>query len=369
MSEPPGARWAPLPLVYQDRYVVPLPPGHRFPMAKFGLLYRHLQDIGLATADNTHAPGFAPRRDLLLAHDPAYIDAILHGSLSRRAERQLGLPWSRGLAERSQVAVAGTTLTVRLALEHGLAANCAGGTHHAFRDHGTGFCVFNDMAVAALVALRDGWVRRRVLVLDLDVHQGDGTAAILAREPRVVTVSVHARLNFPFHKQRSDLDLALPDGVWDEAYLALLEGGVTAAADAGLTGVEARVNGWGAVAASARPGEQFAGVRALFERLQPELLIYDAGVDPHRDDPLGRLSLSDAGLYARDRLVIATARAMGIPVACVIGGGYSGDHAAIARRHATVHRAAAAVLAAADASMPSPPPQRPDTILGAPRSP
>ncbi|MEM7624977.1 MAG: histone deacetylase [Planctomycetota bacterium] len=304
-----------LPLVYHPDYVTPLPDGHRFPMPKFGILRDLLIDEGLADPGQFHEPSKATREQLERAHDPAYIDAFISGCLGRDAERRIGLPWSEGLVNRTITAVGGTIRTVELALEPsgaGLACNTAGGTHHAHRDFGSGFCIFNDLAVAAADALARGRVQQ-VLILDLDVHQGDGTAAIFADEPRVFTCSVHCEKNFPSRKVPSDRDVPLPPDVGDGDYLRVL-------------------------------GQLLP---ELLEETEPDLVLYDAGVDPHVDDKLGRLSLTDAGLYERDRYVLESCRAHGIPTACVIGGGYHADHRVLASRHATLHRAAAAVGARA----------------------
>lgn len=303
-----------LPIVYNDAYSIELPSGHRFPMPKFVRLFAHLRDIGLI-GDNLHQAVPAPRSWLEFVHTPAYVTSILERTLDRAAERRLGLPVSEALATRSQAATGGTVLAARLALEYGLACNTAGGSHHAFADAGSGFCVFNDVAVAAAVLLREGTVRR-VLVIDLDVHQGDGTALIFHDEPRVTTFSVHCRTNFPARKQQSDLDLAVERGMADEAYLALLQ----------------------------------EHLPALLARVQPDLVFYNAGVDPHEDDRLGHLALSDRGLAARDRYVIQTCRHQRLPVVGVIGGGYGHDVDVIARRHSTLHREAAALFDAAATS-------------------
>ena len=296
------------PVVHHAAYVAPLPAAHRFPMPKFGRLIAHLRAHGLVRPSQEFAPVPAPRPWLALAHSPTYVDAVLACCLDAAAERRLGLPLSPALALRSRCAVAGTVLTARLALAHGIACNTAGGSHHAFAGFGAGFCVFNDVAVAALVLLAEGLIRR-ALVIDLDVHQGDGTAAILATEPRVATLSVHCRANYPARKQQSDLDVALDAGVDDAAYLAVLEHVLPAALD----------------------------------RVRPDLVFFNAGVDPHRDDRLGRLALSDAGLAERERLVLAMVRARGLPLACVVGGGYADDLDVLARRHAILHEAIAAL--------------------------
>ena len=293
-----------VPIVHHPAYVTPLPAAHRFPMPKFARLLACLRETGLLRPSQEFVPEPAPRGWLELAHAGSYVSAILEGRLDPAAERRLGLPLSPALALRARCAVAGTVLTARLALEHGLACNTAGGSHHAFAGFGSGFCVFNDVAVAAALLLAEGSVGR-VLVVDLDVHQGDGTAAIFAGEPRVVTFSVHCRANFPARKQQSDLDLALDAGTGDADYLATVDGLLP----------------------------------ALLDRVRPDLVFYNAGVDPHVDDRLGRLALSDAGLAERERLVLAACRARGVPVACVVGGGYAEDLDRLARRHALLHEA------------------------------
>jgi acetoin utilization deacetylase AcuC-like enzyme len=296
-----------LPLVYHPAYSVPLPSSHRFPMQKFRLLRDRLEQLGLASPEQLHQPLPAPRRWLELVHGRDYHEAFARGRLSPREVRRIGLPPSMPLVRRSWLAVGGTVLTARLALHHGLACHLAGGTHHAFPLHGSGFCIFNDCAVAARVLLAEGRVRQ-LLVVDLDVHQGDGTAVIFAGDPRVFTFSIHGAGNFPLHKQVSDLDLPLEDGVEDETYLAVL----------GHT------------------------LPDLLDAVRPDLVLYNAGVDPHRDDRLGRLQLSDDGLYRRDRMVLEAALRRRIPVATVIGGGYDGL-AALVERHTLVVRAAHAV--------------------------
>jgi len=331
-----------LPFVYHRDYVTPLPPGHRFPMPKFALLRDHLLTAGIATADQFHEPAPATDAELHLVHDPAYVRAFRHGTLPADAVRKIGLPWSPGLVTRTVTAVGGTLRTAELALEQGLACNTAGGTHHAFAGRGSGFCIFNDLAVTAAVLLDRGAVDR-VLILDLDVHQGDGTAAIFRDEPRfggrVFTCSVHCGANFPMRKQRSDVDVALEPGMGDQAYLGTITDGVKPG------GGGPRAAAAASAAASASASAAFRGVADLIERIEPDLVLYDAGADVHADDTLGRLALSDAGLFARDRLVLDTCRRLGVPAACVIGGGYDRDHARLAARHATLHRAASAVFA------------------------
>lgn len=295
------------PLVYHPAYSAPLPSTHRFPMAKFRLLHALLQQQGLARSEQIHEPLPIPRQALELVHPRAYHQTFSRDQLSPADQRRIGLPATRPLVRRSWLAVGGTLLTARLALRHGLACHLAGGTHHAFPAFGSGFCIFNDVAVAARVLLAEAAVRR-VMVVDLDVHQGDGTAAIFAGDPRVFTLSVHAGSNFPLRKQRSDHDLALSDGLEDEPYLAAV-------------------------------GDLLPD---LLSQVRPDLVLYNAGVDPHRDDRLGRLALSDSGLLQRDRLVLELCLRRGIPVATVIGGGYDALPALVAR-HGLVFRAAAEV--------------------------
>ncbi len=271
-------------------------------MDKFARLRAVLADNGVAEAER---PDPAPRDWLALAHDPAYVAAILEQTAGPEIMRRIGLPLSPALAQRSRLAVAGTVLAGRLALADGIACNTAGGSHHAGFAHGAGFCVFNDVAVAARVLLAEGRVAR-VLVVDLDVHQGDGTAEILAGDSAVFTFSMHCERNYPVRKQKSDLDVGLDEGVGDAAYLALLA----------------------------------RHLPALLARVLPDLVFYNAGVDPHGDDRLGKLALSDAGLLARERLVVGACRRAGVPLATVVGGGYGADVDALARRHALVHRAA-----------------------------
>jgi acetoin utilization deacetylase AcuC-like enzyme len=273
-------------------------------MAKFRLLHGLLKRQGLAQAEQMHEPLPAPRRWLELVHGRAYHQAFARGELPAAAERRIGLPATTPLVRRSWLAVGGTVLTARLALRHGLACHLAGGTHHAFPDYGSGFCIFNDCAIAARVLLQEGAVRS-LMVIDLDVHQGDGTAAIFADDPRVITVSAHCASNFPLHKQQSDVDLPLDDGLEDDAYLSAI-------------------------------GDR---IPDLLEQHRPDLVLYNAGVDPHRGDRLGRLCLSSTGLLLRDRLVLDACLRRGIAVATVLGGGYD-DLEPLVERHSLVFRAA-----------------------------
>jgi acetoin utilization deacetylase AcuC-like enzyme len=294
-----------LPVVHHSVYRAPMPPGHRFPMAKYGRLMAYLLEDDVVTPAQLHRPEPAPVAWLELAHTPAYVDAALAQTLDPAAVRRIGLPVTPEVVLRSRAATGGTVLTARLALEHGLACNTAGGSHHAFAGHGAGFCVFNDVAVAARVLLAEGRIER-ALVVDLDVHQGDGTAAICADDARIHTFSMHCRINYPVRKQTSDLDLALDAELGDDAYLALLAGRLP----------------------------------ALLQEVRPDLVFFNAGVDPHEGDRLGRLALTEQGLWRRERLVLETCLAAGVPVAGVIGGGYAPDLEQLVRLHSILHRAA-----------------------------
>ncbi len=293
----------PLPIVYHPRYSIDWPAGHRFPMQKYRLLYELLCKEQLVS--RYHLPNLATQGQLECAHDAAYIARFLNGELSLREEKKLGFPWSEPLRQRTLAAVGGTIRTCHLALTHGLACNLSGGTHHAKHDSGEGFCVFNDIAVAAVWMLQRKRVRQ-ILILDCDVHQGDGTADILRTTTGTFTCSIHARRNYPFTKTRSDLDVEVEDDTGDSEYLQLLT----------------------------------TTLIRLEQNPKPDLLIYDAGSDVHRDDRLGRLVLSDAGIQARDQMVLNWAARQGIPVALLIGGGYDHDHQQLARRHALSIRTA-----------------------------
>jgi acetoin utilization deacetylase AcuC-like enzyme len=270
---------------YSDHFVLPLPAGHRFPMAK----YRMLRDALAASRHDIEfleAPA-ATNGVLALAHHPAYIRAVQSGDLTPQQQRQIGFPWSEQMVERSRRSAGATIAACRAALDERVAVNLAGGTHHAYADHGEGFCIFNDAAIAARLMQAERRVQH-VAIVDLDVHQGNGTASILARDESVFTLSLHGESNYPFEKEQSDLDVALADGAGDQDYLTAL----------------------------ARALEQ------MFSRFAPQLIIYLAGADPHEGDRLGRLKLSMAGLAARDRLVLDAAASRGLPVAIAMAGGY-----------------------------------------------
>jgi acetoin utilization deacetylase AcuC-like enzyme len=291
-------------LFYCDHYAIPLPPGHKFPMAKYALIRE------LLAADGFYSFECAPLADpavVKLAHDPAYVDAIVNGTLPPQAIRRIGFPWSEGLVKRSLASVGGTLSAAADALAAGWGGNLAGGTHHAFRAEGSGFCVFNDIAVA-IEWLRSERRIRRAAVIDLDVHQGDGTAHIFENDPDVLTVSMHCTVNFPFRKQRSKIDVELAEGTADEAYLEALE--------------------------SLLP-------RVL--EFAPEIVFYQSGVDALACDTLGRLALTHEGLKQRDRLVMSAVHACGIPLVVTLGGGYSKPIELTALAHANTFRIAAEI--------------------------
>lgn len=274
-------------LFYADHFVLPLPPGHRFPMEKYSRLRERLLASGHFAADDFRVPDAATDTELLLAHDAGYVQRVVRGTLGHDEVRRIGFPWSEAMVERSRRSAGATLAACRAALAEGWAANLAGGTHHAFRDRGEGFCVFNDAAVAALAMRAEGRVER-VAIVDCDVHQGNGTASILANRADCFTFSIHGARNFPFDKETSDLDVELPDGTGDEAYLAALDDAL-----------------------------------ALVFRHQPDLVIYLAGADPFEDDRLGRLKLTQAGLAARDERVLGECRRRSLPVAIAMAGGYA----------------------------------------------
>ncbi|ADE38697.1 histone deacetylase family protein [Candidatus Puniceispirillum marinum] len=293
-------------IVSHPDYDIPLADGHRFPSRKFTRLISHLDAEGIL-AEFTHAtPIPATIEALSQIHDPNYVASIHDGSITTEALRVLGFEWSEALARRSFLAPNGTLMTARLAREHGLACHAAGGTHHAHYGHGAGFCVFNDIAFTAINLLRDPGIDQ-VLILDCDVHQGDGTARMLMDEDRAVTVSLHCATNYPARKAISDFDIELDRGLDNEGYLAILADTLS----------------------------KLAGV------MRPDIVIYDAGVDIHIDDRLGYLNVTDQGLRARDDMVLAHFLARDIPVATVIGGGYDKDVAALISRHAHIFKASA----------------------------
>ena len=271
-----------------DTYEVPLPPGHRFPMPKYRELRERLVREGVLRSGELEESDLIDRGSLLLVHTPEYLEAMFSGRLDAAEERQLGFAWSEALIVRSRASVFGTVAAAREALRDGLAGNLAGGTHHAYAGRGTGFCVFNDIAVAARSLQREGLIDR-ALIVDLDVHQGDGTASIFAGDESVFTFSMHGAKNFPFRKQRSSLDVELPDGCDDARYLDELR----------------------------------QHLPEVIARARPDILFFQGGVDPLGGDLLGRLNLSLEGLRSRDRMVAVAARESGIPLVLTLGGGYT----------------------------------------------
>lgn len=275
---------------YSDRFVLPLPEGHRFPMLKYSKLRERVAASSVCGPGELREPEAVTDEQILRAHHPDYLRRVVSGTLSEKEVRRIGFPWSEAMVERSRRASGGTVGACLAALEEGFAANLAGGTHHAFADRGEGYCVFNDSAIAAR-ALQAAGLVGRVVVIDTDVHQGNGTAVILADDPTVFTFSIHGEKNFPFRKEKSDLDVPLPDGADDAAFLEALAAGLERALDAS----------------------------------EPGLAIYLAGADPFAGDRLGRLSVTKAGLAERDRIVLEGCRERGIPVAVTMAGGYSED--------------------------------------------
>jgi acetoin utilization deacetylase AcuC-like enzyme len=293
-------------VVHHPAYVTEAPARSSYRWGKNGAIRDLLRAQGAAVA--WHAPEPMPRLWLEAAHDPDYVAEVIAAAVPPEKERRIGFAVTPAVARRAELVPGGTYLAARLALAHGFAANTAGGSHHALATTGAGYCVFNDLAVAAIRLAAEG-AARRILIVDVDVHQGDGTAALTAGHPEIATYSIHAEKNFPARKARSTCDVALPDGVGDADYLATL-------------------------AETLEP---------LLDETRPDLILYQGGVDPYQGDRLGRLALSDAGLAARDRLVAALAIARGVPMASAVGGGYGDDVMAIARRHvAVIERLAAA---------------------------
>jgi acetoin utilization deacetylase AcuC-like enzyme len=288
-------------LFYTDQYVITLPDGHKFPVRKYGLVRQMLMADGLFHFER--AP-LAEPETLALAHDPDYVQNFMAGELPPAAMRRIGLPWSDVLVNRSRASVGATVSAAYDAIEHGWGGTLGGGTHHAFRAEGAGFCVFNDVAVAIQSLRKDGKIRRAA-VIDLDVHQGDGTAEIFSHDPDVFTLSIHCQSNFPFRKQTSKLDVALPDKVEDNEYLNT------------LASVLPQVFGFG-----------------------PDIIFYQSGVDALATDVLGRLSLTPQGLILRDRMVMNTVRDSGIPLVLTSGGGYSKPIELSAEAHANTYRTA-----------------------------
>ncbi|CAN5704659.1 histone deacetylase [soil metagenome] len=275
-------------IFYSDHFVLPLPEGHRFPMVKYSMLRERVSGMENGLENELLVPQAVTDEEILRAHTSAYLDLVVNGTISAKEMRRIGFPWTELMVERSRRASGGTLDACRAALEDGLAANLAGGTHHAFADRGEGYCIFNDSVIAARALQHEGLVKK-VVVIDTDVHQGNGTAAILENDDSIFTFSIHGEKNFPFHKEDSDLDLPLPDGADDSEFLAALKKGLEKSLDA----------------------------------FRADVAIYLAGADPFEGDKLGRLCVSKEGLAERDRMVLETCRAHGLPVVATMAGGYA----------------------------------------------
>ena len=299
----------PIPLITHPFYSFSFPGKHRFPMEKFALLNQYLTQKGLLTSTNTFRPGQAKTELLLQGHCPKYLHRFINNQQTSKEIRRMGLPWSEGLVRRTLISPNGTFLTAQLALKHGIACHLAGGTHHAHYNFASGFCILNDLAITAKALLAQQKVSK-VAIFDCDVHQGDGTAAILSNEPRAYTCSIHCEKNFPVRKVNSDWDIGLDKHLNDNDYLAIVE----------------------------------STLLKIIQNERPDMIIYDAGVDIFQNDPLGLLNVSLAGIRQRDRTVLTVCKDNNIPIATVIGGGYDDDRLALARRHAIVVEEAFAVF-------------------------
>ena len=288
-------------VVYNDNYDIPLPEGHRFVGTKFSDLYNFIKNSNLYTNLTIHQSKSAPINDVQVVHNRDYVMSVKEGNLSRDQERRINLPWSEKLAKRSFLAIQGTLQTSQLALGNGVACHLAGGTHHAFKDCGSGFCVFNDLAYASIALLNQKKVKK-ILILDLDVHQGDGTASICENIDNIFTCSIHCKNNFPFDKKNSNLDVPIDDEVNDVKYINIL----TKTLD------------------------------QIESHFTPDIVFYDAGVDVHSNDDLGNLNLTDDGIKKRDEIVCEYFKEKKIPLCTVIGGGYSKNRQELASRHFSI---------------------------------
>ncbi|PQB05281.1 histone deacetylase family protein [Aureitalea marina] len=294
-----------LKIAYHPIFKHNLPLGHRFPMSKYELLHRQLLHEGTCTEENFFEPGVPLDEDILAVHDANYVKQLRELTLDKKAVRKLGFPLTEKLVQREHLITQGTITGAQLALENGIAMNIAGGTHHAYSDHGEAFCLFNDQAIAASWLLRNKKAEK-ILIVDLDVHQGNGTAQIFADEPRVFTFSMHGAGNYPFRKEKSDLDIELADGTTDHEFLSILS-------------------------------DQLP---KLIDSEKPEFIFYLSGVDIIESDKLGRLSCSVAGCRKRDEFVLSSCKEQGIPVQVSMGGGYSPEIKTIINCHANTYRAA-----------------------------
>ena len=288
-------------VVYNENYDIPLPEGHRFVGTKFSDLYNFIKNSNLYTNLTIHQSKSAPINDVQVVHNRDYVMSVKEGNLSRDQERRINLPWSEKLAKRSFLAIQGTLQTSQLALDYGIACHLAGGTHHAFKDCGSGFCVFNDLAYASITLLNQKKINK-ILILDLDVHQGDGTASICENIDNIFTCSIHCKNNFPFDKKNSNLDVPIDDEVNDVKYINIL----TKTLD------------------------------QIESNFTPDIVFYDAGVDVHSNDDLGNLNLTDNGIKKRDEIVCEYFKEKKIPLCTVIGGGYSKNRQELASRHFSI---------------------------------
>lgn len=274
-------------IYYSDHYTVDLPEGHRFPMEKYKMLRMKLLEEGILEPYQLHEPTLPTKEELMLAHTKEYVESFTNGTIDKKIIRKIGFPWTTALVKRSYASVGGQLCAVQSALEYGISGNLSGGTHHAMADGGEGFCVFNDQAVCAKKLLRDGTVRR-VAIIDLDVHQGNGNSSILGNDERVFIFSMHGEKNYPFRKIPSTIDIDLPDNTGDDEYLRILEMFLPEV--------------W---------------------KFKPDIVLYQTGVDALKEDSLGRLAMTHEGLMQRDYLVLQTCKKLGIPVSLALGGGYA----------------------------------------------
>ncbi|MBC6411374.1 MAG: histone deacetylase [Ekhidna sp.] len=298
-----------LKVAWSDSYNHPLPEGHRFPMEKYDLLPKQLIHEGTIDESNLFQPGTLTEKEILAVHKDSYWQKLINLDFSRREERKSGFPITEKLVEREITISAGTIRCTDFALEYGVAMNIAGGTHHAFSDRAEGFCLLNDIAIASQYLLDSGKVDK-ILVVDLDVHQGNGTAAIFNNESGVFTFSMHGEHNYPLQKEKSDLDIPLKDGTDDSTYLQLLA----------------------------------KHLKNLLKKVQPDFIFFQSGVDVLKTDKLGRLGLSIRGCKKRDELVFSEAKKSGIPIAVSMGGGYSADIKNILEAHANTYRTAQSIF-------------------------
>ena len=290
--------------ITHPEYDIPLPKNHKFTSSKFSDLYKELKTKDFYKNAVILKPNKASVNELKIVHDNEYILKVHNGTLSEKEIRRLGFNWSEILSNRSFLAVNGTLLTCKEALKNKIACHLAGGTHHAHKNFGSGYCVFNDIAYSSRKLIKENYVKK-ILIIDLDVHQGDGTAAILSKDKEIFTCSMHCKNNFPFRKSKSDLDVELENGLNDHEYLVILK----------------------------------QTIKKCMDNITPDIVIYDAGVDVHKNDKLGNLNLTSKGILERDKMVISFFKNISIPIATVIGGGYSDNNIELAKRHSIIFQA------------------------------